>query len=52
MPARLPPGGPSAQVVLLVFYAGYVIACAVWGKVLDALCPTYGKATTIGFASQ
>eukprot|EP01051_Picozoa_sp_SAG22_P023387 SAG22_NODE_6012_length_916_cov_1.022032_1_plen_305_part_11 len=37
---------------LLFLYASYIFICAIFGKLLDTLCPTYGKSNQIGFADM
>lgn len=38
--------------VLLLLYASYVLLCAMYGRIMDKLCPSYGKTNQIGFAEM
>jgi hypothetical protein len=38
--------------VLLVFYFTYVLLCAVYARIMDKFCPSYGKSNQIGFAEM
>ena len=38
--------------ILLLLYATYVLLCAVYARIMDSLCPSYGKSNQIGFAEM
>ena len=38
--------------LLLAGYLGYIILCAVYARIMDKCCPSYGGADQIGFAEM
>ncbi len=42
----------SETFVLLGLYAGYIILCALFGRIMDKFCPAYGASNSIGFAEM
>merc|ERR1712166_613091 len=39
-------------ITLLCLYATYVTICALFGRIMDQFCPSYGKSNQIGFAEM
>lgn len=39
-------------IVLLTLYGLYIVLCAVFGRIMDKICPAYGSSNSIGFAEM
>jgi Ca2+/Na+ antiporter len=42
----------NETILLLVLYACYIFLCAIFGRIMDKCCPSYGNASSIGFAEM